>query len=93
MKFHQTYPSGRILLAGKIISIICSFHNTVYREIKFLAPIQFGKMARNRLDEYLANLKFDRSHNQIESYDVSTTLCMHLQSSRCQIAEDGDVRG
>ena len=43
-------------------------HITVYQEI--LAAIKFGEMARNCLDQYLANLKFGDSHDQIESYDV-----------------------
>jgi len=46
-----------------------------------LAAIKFGKIARNHFDKYLANLKFGDS-------DVLT-----LQSSHCQIAEDGDVQG
>ena len=45
---------------------------TVHQEI--LAAIKFGEIAGNRLDKYLANLKFGNSHDQdqIEIYDVIT---------------------
>ena len=60
--------------------------------------IKLGEMARSRLDKCLANLKFGDSQNLTEIYDVFTCaphmrIDTVLQSSHCQITEDGDVRG
>jgi len=52
-----------------------------YRTPENLAAIKLGKMARNRLDKYLAKLKFGDSHDQIETYDVSRVPYMRIYTS------------
>ena len=53
-----------------------------------LAAIKFSKMARNCLDNYLANLKFGDSHDQIESSTYHTNclcvLTLSLVATRLQ---------